>query len=109
MRKRISWSYIDGRDLAAACRLGIEKDGLGWEVMNVDDDDVSSDLPNAELLQRFYPNVPLKKQLGEFETLLSNEKLNRLLAWQQQYRWRDLVKKYEEISSIECGPRPPAA
>ncbi len=89
LRKRIAWSYIDGRDLATACRLGIEKDGLGFEVMNVAADDVSSDLPTAELLKRFYPNVPVKKQLGEFETLLSNEKLKRLLGWQQQYRWRE--------------------
>ncbi|MGA7777840.1 MAG: NAD(P)-dependent oxidoreductase [Paraburkholderia sp.] len=93
LRKRIAWSYIDGRDLATACRLGIEKDGLGFEVMNVAADDVSSDLPTAELLKRFYPDVPVKKRLGEFETLLSNEKLKRLLGWQQQYRWREQVAK----------------
>ena len=93
LRKRIAWSYIDGRDLATACRLGIEKDGLGFEVMNVAADDVSSDLPTAELLKRFYPNVPVKKPLGEFETLLSNEKLKRLLGWQQQYRWREQAGK----------------
>jgi nucleoside-diphosphate-sugar epimerase len=91
MRKRIAWSYIDGRDLATACRLGIETDGLGFQVMNVAADDVSSDLPTAELLKRFYPDVPVKKPLGEFETLLSNEKLKRLLGWQQQYRWREQV------------------
>jgi nucleoside-diphosphate-sugar epimerase len=91
MRKRIAWSYIDGRDLATACRLGIETDGLGFQVMNVAADDVSSDLPTAELLKRFYPDGPVKKPLGEFETLLSNEKLKRLLGWQQQYRWREQV------------------
>jgi hypothetical protein len=58
-------------------------------VMNVAADDVSSDLPTAELLKRFYPGVPVKKQLGQFETLLSNEKLKKLLGWQQQYRWRE--------------------
>jgi nucleoside-diphosphate-sugar epimerase len=89
LRKRIAWSYIDGRDLATACRLGIEKDGLGFDVMNVAADDVSSDLPTAELLKRYYPDVPVKKPLGEFEGLLSNEKLKRLLGWQQQYRWRE--------------------
>lgn len=83
LRKRIAWRYIDGRDLATACRLGIEKDGLGFEVMNVAADDVSSDQPTAELLKQFYPNVPVKKQLGEFEILLSNEKLKRLLGRQQ--------------------------
>jgi nucleoside-diphosphate-sugar epimerase len=93
LRKRITWSYIDGRDLATACRLGIEKDGLGFEVMNVAADDVSSDLPTAELIKRFYPNVPVKKEMGEFETILSNEKLKRLLGWKQAYKWREQVKK----------------
>jgi len=93
LRKRITWSYIDGRDLATACRLGIEKDGLGFEVMNVAADDVSSDLPTAELIKRFYPNVPVKKAMGEFETILSNEKLKRLLGWKQAYKWREQVKK----------------
>ncbi|CAB3789645.1 NAD-dependent epimerase/dehydratase family protein [Pararobbsia alpina] len=93
LRKRITWSYIDGRDLATACRLGIEKDGLGFEVMNVAADDVSSDLPTAELIKRFYPNVPVKKSMGEFETILSNEKLKRLLGWKQAYKWREQVKK----------------
>ncbi|MEM5341332.1 NAD-dependent epimerase/dehydratase family protein [Paraburkholderia azotifigens] len=92
LRKRIAWSYIDGRDLAEAARLGIEKDGLGFEVINIAADDVSSDLPTAELLNRFYPEVPVKKQLGEFETLLSNEKLKRLLGWKQKYYWRDQAK-----------------
>ncbi|MDH6146611.1 MULTISPECIES: hypothetical protein [Paraburkholderia] len=61
--------------------------------MNVAADDVSSDVPTAELLRRYYPGVPLKKQLGEFETLLSNEKLKRLLGWNQQHYWRDEAKK----------------
>jgi hypothetical protein len=34
----------------------------------------------------------VKKQLGEFETLLSNEKLKRLLGWKQKYYWRDQAK-----------------
>ena len=91
-RRRIAWSYIDARDLATAARLGVEKNGLGFQVMNVAADDVSSDLPTAELLKRFYPNVPLKKPLGEFETLLSNEKIKRLLGFEQQYNWRDHLK-----------------
>ncbi|CAM2195683.1 NAD(P)-dependent oxidoreductase [Paraburkholderia kururiensis] len=94
LRKRIAWSYIDGRDLAEASRLAIEKDGLGFEVMNVAADDVSSDLPTRTLLDRYYPGVPVKKQLGEFETLLSNEKLKRLLGWKQQHYWREEAKRF---------------
>jgi nucleoside-diphosphate-sugar epimerase len=87
-RRRITWSYIDARDLATASRLAVDTDGLGFEVMNVAADDVSSDLPTAELLKRFYPKVPVKKAMGEFETLLSNEKIKRLLGFKQQYNWR---------------------
>lgn len=91
-RKRITWSYIDVRDLAQATRLGIEKDGLGFQIINIAADDVSSDLPTKELLERFYPGVPLKKELGENETLLNNEKLKKLLGWKQEHNWRMYVK-----------------
>ncbi|WP_186162995.1 NAD-dependent epimerase/dehydratase family protein [Burkholderia gladioli] len=94
LRKRIAWSYIDGRDLAEACRLAIETDGLGFEIMNVAADDVSSDLPSRVLLERYYPGVPVKRPIGEFETLLSNEKLKRLLGWRQQHQWREEVKRF---------------
>jgi nucleoside-diphosphate-sugar epimerase len=91
LRRRILWSYIDARDLASAARLGIEKDGLGFQVMNVCADDVSSDIPTAELLSRYYPGVPLKKALGEYETLLSNEKIKRLLGFRQHHDWRSEI------------------
>ncbi len=91
-RRRITWSYIDARDLATAARLAADTDGLGFTVMNVAADDVSSDLPTAELLKRYYPDVPLKKPLGEFETLLSNARIKRLLNFKPQFDWRSQVK-----------------
>jgi nucleoside-diphosphate-sugar epimerase len=93
LRRRILWSYIDARDLALAARLAVDTDGLGMQVMNVAADDASSDLPTAELLRRFYPSVPLKRPLGEFETLLSNAKIKRLLGFQPQHDWRSQVPR----------------
>jgi len=90
-RRRIVWSYIDARDLATAARLAVDTDGLGFQVMNVAADDVSSDLPTAELLKRFYPSVPVKRALREFETLLANDKMKRLLSFAPQHRWREHV------------------
>ena len=87
-RRRITWSYIDARDLATAARLGVDTDGLGFQVMNVAADNVSSDLPTAELLSRFYPTVPIRKPLGEFETLLSNDKIKGLLGFRPAHDWR---------------------
>ena len=91
-KRRICWSYIDVRDLANAVELAVEKDGLGYITMNVAADDVASDIPTAELLRRYYPNVPLKHEFGEFEALLGNKKIKEVLGWKQQHYWRDHVK-----------------
>jgi nucleoside-diphosphate-sugar epimerase len=88
-RKRIAWSYIDARDLAQACRLGVETDGLGFQVFNIANDEVSSNLPTRELLQRYFPNVPVRRELGEYETLLSNRKVKEALGFQPQQTWME--------------------
>ena len=87
-RKRIAWSYIDARDLGQIIRLGIEKDGLGFQIFNAVNDHTSSDLPTAELLKRYYPNVPVRGELGEFEGLLSNRKAREMLGFREAHNWR---------------------
>jgi hypothetical protein len=49
-------------------------------------------LPTAELLKRFYPNVPVKAELGEYETLLSNRKARDMLGFRPEHSWRKYVK-----------------
>ncbi len=71
----------------------IAKDGLGYQVFNAANDDTSSALPTRELLDRFYPNVPVKRELGEYETLLSNRKARDVLGFRQQHNWRKYAPK----------------
>jgi len=91
-RKKIAWSYIDARDLGEIVRLGIETDGLGYQVFNAANDHTSSDLPTAELLRRYYPNVPVHGELGEYEGLLSNKKARDMLGFKEKHNWRQYVK-----------------
>ncbi|OCP35837.1 NAD-dependent epimerase/dehydratase family protein [Ensifer sp. LC163] len=90
-RKRIAWSYIDARDLGQITLRAVEKDGLGFQIFNAASDDTSSDLPTRELIDRFYPGVPLKRELGEFETLLSNRKAREVLGFRSEHGWRRYV------------------
>ncbi|MCD2181888.1 NAD(P)-dependent oxidoreductase [Rhizobium sp. TRM96647] len=90
-RKRIAWSYVDARDLGQITARAIETDGLGYQVFNAVNDDTSSDLPTRELLDRFYPGVPLRRELGEFETLLSNSKAKEMLGFRPEHSWRNYV------------------
>ncbi|AZV21203.1 NAD(P)-dependent oxidoreductase [Mesorhizobium sp. M7A.F.Ce.TU.012.03.2.1] len=92
-RKRIAWSYVDARDLGQITLRAIEKDRLGYQVFNAANDDTSSDLPTAELLKRFYPGVPVKAELGEYETLLSNRKARDVLGFRPEHSWRKYVNQ----------------
>jgi nucleoside-diphosphate-sugar epimerase len=90
-RKRIVWTYIDARDLGQIIRLSIEKDGLGFQIFNAINDHTSSDLPTAELLKRYYPDVPVRGKLGEFESLMSNKKIKEVLGFREEHNWRNYV------------------
>ena len=87
-RKRIAWSYVDARDLGQITDLAVKKDGLGYQVFNAVNDDTSSGLPSRELIQRYYPGVPVKGELGEYETLLSNRKAREMLGFRPKHGWR---------------------
>jgi nucleoside-diphosphate-sugar epimerase len=85
-RLRILWSYIDSRDLAITCRLGIERDGLGCEPVIIAADDTSSNLPSRELIRRYLPGVKqLKAEFTGREALISNRRAHELLGWKQQF------------------------
>ena len=88
IRKRIAWSYIDARDLGQICHLCIDKDGLGYQVFNAGNDAVSAKTPSKDLAQRFYPNVPFTREIGEFEALFSNRKIREVLGFKEEHNWR---------------------
>lgn len=92
-RKRILWSYIDSRDAASACRLAVEAEGLAAISLNIAADVTSMDIKSCDLMDAIYPEVnDIRKPLGSYETLLSNEKAKKLLNWQPIHLWRNYVK-----------------
>jgi len=94
-RTVIVWSYIDARDIASACRLAIEKDGLGAQVLNISADDNCTTLTSAELMKHGFPEVTdIRAPIDGYQTLLSNEKIKKVLGWKPEHFWRDNVKGY---------------
>jgi nucleoside-diphosphate-sugar epimerase len=92
-RRGILWSYIDARDIAEACRLAIEKDGLGSVKLNLAADDTSMDITTGELLKAEFPGVrDIRCPVDAYHTLLSNSKAKELLGWKPVQFWRDNVK-----------------
>jgi nucleoside-diphosphate-sugar epimerase len=92
LRKWNLWGYVDGRDVAQSCRLALEADISGAEAFIIAAADTVMNRPNRELLAEVFPDVPLRRPVGDFETLLSIDKARQLLGYAPQYSWRDHLK-----------------
>jgi nucleoside-diphosphate-sugar epimerase len=93
LRKWNLWSYIDARDGAQAVRLALEYERAGFEVFIIANaDTVMATRTSASLAAEVYPDVPVRRDLGEHETLLSIDKARRLLGYRPQHSWRDEVE-----------------
>ncbi len=88
VRKWNLWAYVDARDLAQACRLGLEADITGAENFIIASADLVMERPNSELMAEVFPGVPLKEGTGEHDTLLSVEKAKRMLGYEPGNWWR---------------------
>lgn len=87
-RKWNFWGYVDTRDVAQSCRLGLEASISGAEVFVIAAADTCMRRRNAELMAEVFPHIQLKTGLGANETLLSIEKARRMLGYNPQHSWR---------------------
>ena len=71
--------------------LCLKKDGLGYQVFNAGNDHNGAIIPSKELAARFFPNVPIARDLGEHEALFSNRKIREMLGFKEQHCWRKYV------------------
>ena len=92
IRKWNLWGYIDARDVAQACRLGLEAPVTNADHYIIAAADTCMTRPNKELMAEVFPNVPLRGDIGEHTTLLSIEKAKRVLGYAPHYSWREYVK-----------------
>lgn len=91
-RKHLMWNYIDARDIAVACRLAVEKEGLGSVVMNLAADDNCMEIKSCDLIKTVYPNVTdIRTPIDEYQSLYSNKKAKKILGWKPVHFWRDNV------------------
>ena len=88
-RRRNIVAYIDTRDLSHFIDCALAADRLAYQVFNVANADSSVGANSAELIAEFYSGVPQKRELGEFETFYSIDKVRQMLGFVPQSRWRE--------------------
>ncbi|MGI4741677.1 MAG: NAD-dependent epimerase/dehydratase family protein [Janthinobacterium lividum] len=88
-RKWNMWAYIDARDGSQAIRKAIEWEATGMHPFIIANADTVMTTPSAELMAKAFPGVEVRKELGEYETLLSIDKARRVLGYEPEFSWRE--------------------
>ena len=91
LRRRNLFAYIDARDLGHLVHRCLEVDGLGYEVFNVANADMSVAAATDEVREHFYDGVELRRPMGRNETFYSIDKARALLGYSPQHSWRDVL------------------
>ena len=95
VRRRNAFCYIDARDLGQMVDLCLKKNDLGYQVFNAGNDHNGAIIPSKELAAKFFPGVPVTRELEEHEALFSNRKIREVLGFKEQHNWRKYVKMDE--------------
>ena len=82
LRKWNLWGYVDVRDVAMACRLGLEADVTGARNVIIAAADTVMNRPSRELLADVFPDVPVTGDVDEFGTLLAISRARELIGYQ---------------------------
>ncbi len=91
LRRWNLWSYIDARDGAQAVSRALAYEPRGFDRFVIANADTVMSRSSADLAAAEFPDVPVVKELGEHETMMSIDKARRLLGYEPEFSWRDAV------------------
>lgn len=83
------WGYVDIRDAAEACRLGLRASGLGFAVMNITAADSLAPETTAALVRRFHQGTTIRKELVGAASAWSSKRARELIGYEPRLSWRE--------------------
>ena len=85
------WTCVDVRDVARACRIAAEQDGLECEAFFITSSETYMEIPTGELMAKYYPDA--ENRYGGDDPHFSpfdNSKTRHVLGWEPRHHWRDI-------------------
>ena len=70
----------------------IDRIGLGYEVFNVTHNINSVSLTTEQIIKKFFPNVKMRREMGEYESILSSKKIRDILGFNPVHDWKNYCK-----------------
>lgn len=90
--KAHAWSYLDARDLGNIVQCCLQRDGLGYQVFNAANDEITNEEGTEAFLKRVCPGVEITRRLGGREAPVSNRKLKDMLGFREEFPWRTVLE-----------------
>ena len=88
-RKWNLWGYIDARDAAQAVEKALLAERPGFDRFIIAAADTVMERSSASLMAEYFPEVEVRRELGEHETLLSIDHAREVLGYAPRHSWRD--------------------
>lgn len=92
LRRRNIFAYIDARDLGHMVDCCLKADGLGYQVFNVANEDMSVGISSDEVKGVFYEGVRQASPMGPDETFYSIKKAKEMIGFAPKHSWRDVLE-----------------
>jgi len=87
------WAYVHGDDLARAVERAVTLEiEPGFHAAYVAAPDNGTVVPTAQLVQDYFPDVPVREDLPEFGSLVSSRRLENLLGFVPTMSWREFLR-----------------
>ncbi|KAF2740563.1 NAD-dependent epimerase/dehydratase-like protein [Polyplosphaeria fusca] len=87
------WTFTDARDLGNMCHAALLKDGLGFQIFNAVNDEITNYEETEPFLRRFCPNTPFTRKIEGFDGPISNRKIREMLGFREEFPWRARYKR----------------
>jgi len=91
LRRRNFFAYIDTRDLGQFTLRALQTDGLGFQVFNVANADMSVAATTQQIIDTHYGDVEVRRKMRRHETFYSIDKARDLLGYSPEHSWRDVL------------------
>ena len=102
-RRDLLFTYVDARDGAQAVARALAAARPGFDVLDIAAADSGSAVPTGALVARHFPDVPLRRALGDTDPLMSIDRARDRIGYRPQFSWREEYAR-EAATSPEGRP-----
>lgn len=86
--RREVWGWLHRDDAVRAVSMALSAEWTGHHVVNVAAPDTGVEIPTQELLERYLPDVPVRRPIAGWSSLYDSTRAKELFGFEAERTWR---------------------